>query len=447
MKEPLDPLLESALTEAHYTKDILLGHGAIGELPSLIRHRFRSHGTIVIADTNTFNAAGKRIRKMLKDVGLSAGEPFILNATGLHATMPHVTEVQNFLSQHPTAVPLAVGGGTINDLVKLASHNLDRQYVCVATAASVDGFASYSASIDVDGHKQTVFCPAPLSVVADLDIICNAPTELNSAGYGDMLAKFPSGVDWILADALDVELIDPTAWQLVQQHISEWTSNPTGIIQADSTALRNIFTGLAMMGVAMDLYQGTRPCSGAEHQFSHLLDMTNHTHNNLIPLHGIKVGIGTIATTKLQEKLLQNFDPSTIDIPTLKSNWPSLQNAIAKGQSYFNSPTLKAIVEKEFTSKYFDADQLEYKLTVLKYNWPALKYRIEKQHVPTSEIKSKLAAAGCPTSPLDIGLSFERLKQLYRQSYYTRSRFTILDVAVMLNQLDNWVDEIFASPW
>src|SRR5690606_4192942 len=114
------------------------------------------------------------------------------------------------------AIPIAVGAGSINDLVKLAAHQCDRPYLAVATAASMDGYTAYGASITYRGSKQTFDCPAPKGVVADLDVMAAAPPVLNASGYADLIAKIPAGADWILADALGEEPISQFPWDAVQ---------------------------------------------------------------------------------------------------------------------------------------------------------------------------------------------------------------------------------------
>ncbi|QQE12398.1 sn-glycerol-1-phosphate dehydrogenase [Planctomycetota bacterium] len=450
MHEPLNKQIEQALQLATYTKDIFIGRGAIGELPSFIHKRYPNQHAIIIADENTWIAAGKRIHKMLREVNLidraADRGSLILSPDQLHAEMSHVNEVQNFIDQHDNIVPIAVGGGTINDLTKLAASNLDLTYICVATAASVDGFGAYSASIEVQGHKQTIYCPAPLAVVADLDVICEAPHDLNAAGFGDLLAKYPAGVDWILADAVNIEPIDQTVWNLTRDELDIWTDDPEGIAKNKDTAIRNLFNGLIMQGIAMDVYQDTRPCSGAEHQFSHNLDMTNHRHHGDITLHGFKVAIASIAMSKLHDHLL-NADLSTFDINKRLESWPTLDQAIAHGQSLFPSQILKDIVAKEFPKKYQSYDQLKKILTTLKSNWPDIRNRALKSHIPPETLKQKLAAAGCPTNPEQISVPFPQLKALYEQAYHTRARFTALDITVMLDQLNNWTTQIFNEPW
>ena len=92
--------------------------------------------------------------------------------------------------------------------MKLAAHRTGRQYLCVATAASMDGYTAYGRRSRTTGSKQTFDCPAPRAVVADIDVIAAAPPELTASGYADLLAKITAGADWIVADALGVEPID-----------------------------------------------------------------------------------------------------------------------------------------------------------------------------------------------------------------------------------------------
>ncbi|QDU34401.1 Glycerol-1-phosphate dehydrogenase [NAD(P)+] [Poriferisphaera corsica] len=450
MQEPLNLKLSEALTEANDTKSLSIGHGAISELPRILRRYFRGQRAVIVADENTWRAAGDRVHKILLDVGLSAHhddhDRLILDSEDLHAEMRHVEAVQSYLESLTNHVAIAVGGGTINDLVKLAVSQLGRSYVCVATAASVDGFGAYSASIEVDGHKQTIYCPAPLAVVADLDVICRAPKALNAAGYGDLLAKYVSGIDWIFADAAGVEAIDEHVWGLTRDEIDLWTGKPKGVNAGDSEPIRNLFNGLIMQGIAMDVYQDTRPCSGAEHQFSHNLDMIGHRYHGEIPYHGMKVGIGSIAMTKLQEKMLA-FDPSELDIDKRLADWMDKETATQRGQDLFEQPKLKEVVGKEYPKKHMNAAEARVMIDKLITHWPETVLRAKPWHLGSAEYQARLKAAGCPIHPEEIGVSLDFVKSLYFKAYHTRARFTALDVAVLLGKLHDWVDEIFNEPW
>src|SRR5208283_4601417 len=96
-------------------------------------------------------------------------EPFIFGRD-IYADEEHVRQLTESLRAH-SAIPVAVGSGTVNDLTKLAAHQANRKYMVVGTAASMDGYAAFGASITTEGSKETIDCPAPRAVLADLDVM------------------------------------------------------------------------------------------------------------------------------------------------------------------------------------------------------------------------------------------------------------------------------------
>ena len=105
-------------------------------------------------------------------------------------------------------VPIAVGAGVINDLVKYAAYRKGLPFMSVATAASMDGYASGGAPLSKNGFKHTIACVPPRVIVADSHILATAPAPMAGWGYGDLAGKIPAGADWIIADALRVEAMD-----------------------------------------------------------------------------------------------------------------------------------------------------------------------------------------------------------------------------------------------
>src|SRR5207247_6674712 len=153
-------------------------------------------------------------------------------------------------------------------------------------------YTAYGASITAKGSKQTFDCPAPQAVLADLEVIASATAGMNAAGYADLVAKIPAGADWIVADALGIEAIQPAVWDTVQERLHAWVDSPEKIAGNEPDALRRLVYGLMMSGFAMQAARSSRPASGAEHQFSHLWDMQHRRHNGVAPSPGCKVGIG-----------------------------------------------------------------------------------------------------------------------------------------------------------
>ncbi|MDD4590942.1 MAG: iron-containing alcohol dehydrogenase, partial [Parabacteroides sp.] len=207
--------IDKALKVACDTKALLIGSGVLSQVTPIFKKQFPGKKAIIIADTNTFAAAGKRVSEYLRQDKIEQDDPFIFEAKGLYAEYNFVNILIDYL--HKTeAIPIAVGSGTINDLVKLSSYLSGRRYMNVGTAASVDGYTAYGASITKDGAKQTFSCQAPLAWLGDTDIICQAPAEMAASGYADLFAKVPAGADWILSEALGIEPIDRNIWDMVQ---------------------------------------------------------------------------------------------------------------------------------------------------------------------------------------------------------------------------------------
>lgn len=433
--------VEEALRAARETRALVIGDDAIESVPRVFREQFGNQTAVIVADTNTWRVAGNAVSAALQNAGVPSIEPFVFPDEDLYAEFRFVERLEESLKQH-SSIPIAVGSGTINDLTKLAAHRTGRSYLCVATAASMDGYTAFGASITYQGSKQTFDCPAPTAVVADLKVIAAAPVAMNAWGYADLLAKVTAGADWILADALGVEAIDPLSWNIVQGGLREATANPAGVHQGERVAIEGLVNGLMLGGFAMQSTKSSRPASGAEHQFSHLWDMQHHTCNGSAPSHGLKVGIGTLAVTALYEHLLKyGFDD--LDIEQCCAAWPDEVSWAQCANDLFQDVELRTVAVREIRAKYSQQDQLRQQLEKLRIVWPDLRERLQAQLIPFADLEAMLTTAGAATKPEQIGISRQRLRDSYRQAFFIRRRFTVLDLAVRTGQLDTSLSVLF----
>lgn len=435
---PASPLLQRALAAASDTRFLEIAPGALAAVPRIFREAFGPRHAILVADPNTYRVAGRTVESALRSAGIPLRPAAILDDPHLYAEWTFVEQVDAALAGHD-AIPIAVGSGTINDLVKLSAHRAGRQYLCVATAASMDGYTAFGSSITAKGSKQTFDCPAPRAVVADLDVIAAAPREMTASGFADLIAKIPAGADWLVADVLGVEKLDPVAWDFVQTNLRAWCAEPG----------RGLIEGLLMTGFAMQAMKSSRPASGAEHQFSHLWDMQHHTHNGSPPSHGFKVGIGTLAVTCLYEFLLTQ-DLAQIDFDRALAAWPAdADEAERAARAHFDIPELADKAALETRTKYLPRPALRAELQRLQSEWPALRKRLRDQLIPSAELVRLFEKAGAPTAPEQIGISRPRLRDSFRQAYFIRRRYTALDLAARAGLLDPALDHLFGpgGPW
>jgi glycerol-1-phosphate dehydrogenase [NAD(P)+] len=433
-------LIERALKAALDTRFLAVESGVRHRAASIFSTMFGTRETIIIADGNTYQAAGRDVEAGFLRDNRPLRKPFIFGPH-IYANIECVQELVAVLGAS-NAIPVAVGSGTINDLTKLAAHQTNRPYMVVGTAASMDGYSAYGASITVAGSKDTIECPAPLAVLADLDVIALAPKEMNAWGYGDLMAKVVAGADWILADAAGVEPIDPPVWETVQGLLRSWIGSPDAIAASDPNALKHLLNGLVMSGFAMQSCLNSRPASGAEHQFSHLWDMQHHTFEGKVPSHGFKVGIGVLASLALHEDLLRR-DLHKLDIDAAVRNWPSINELEQNANKLFGAGALEKRAIEETRAKYVSGDALRIQLKRLKDNWTELRAKLIEQLIPFAELRDMLRRAGCPSEPMQIGISPARLRQSYQQCCYMRRRFTILDVMQRLGIFDTALQNIF----
>jgi glycerol-1-phosphate dehydrogenase [NAD(P)+] len=439
-------LIERALKAARDTRYLAVEQGIRHRTASTFSSVFGSREAVIVADGNTYGAAGRDVEASFLRENRPQRKPFIFGPH-VYADDQCVRELVAALRSH-VAIPVAVGSGTVNDLTKLAAYQTNRPYMVVGTAASMDGYAAFGASITTEGSKNTVDCPGPQAVLADLDVIARAPKVMNAWGYGDLMAKVVAGADWILADAAGVEPIDAPAWETVQSLLRSWIGSPEAIAASDPSALRHLVYGLVMSGFAMQATLSSRPASGAEHQFSHLWDMQHHTFQGVTPSHGFKVGIGVLASLALYEDLLSR-DLHTIDIEAAVRAWPSMEGLEQRIHNLFGPGALENRANQETRAKYASGEALRGQLNRLMENWAELRTKLLAQLIPFGELRDMLRRAGCPVDPRQIGISLERMRLSYQQCCYLRRRFTVVDFAQRLGVFDSVLDNLFGpqGPW
>jgi glycerol-1-phosphate dehydrogenase [NAD(P)+] len=435
--------INAALQGASDTRRVLIDTGALTAVDEIFAQCFDTQAAVVVADDNTFTVAGRAVDRRLRAAGRTVAEPIVFPGTPtLYADFANVLTLEDKL-RAVDAVPIVVGSGTLNDLTKLASHRVGRQYMCVGTAASMDGYTSFGAAITKGGFKQTMACPAPRALLADLDVLVHAPPQMNATGYGDLLGKVTAGADWLLADALEVEPIDRRAWPLVQDSLREWTGRPDQVRAGNPQAIENLFEGLIMAGVAMQVSQSSRPASGSEHRFSHLWEMQALGYGHPAVPHGFKVGVGTIAAAALYERVFAR-DLTTIDIEERCAAWPTREQIEFMVLRGHDIAQLAENALEETLAKYIAPEELRQRLRLIQARWPAIRDKLQHQLMPAKQVRELLEAAGCPTNPSAIGVDLMTLRESYWLARTIRSRYTVLDLVYETGVLEACVAELFA---
>lgn len=434
--------IEKALRIATDTKTFEMGSGLLGTVPEVFAKHFPGREAVIIADCNTWEAAGVRVWEAFENSGI-AHTRFIIPDRKFHAEWKYVDMVDEVLDR-TGVVAVSVGSGVINDLCKLTAHHHGQSYVSVATAASVDGYSSFGASITYKGLKQTFECPAPVAIVADIDVIAAAPKNMTAAGYADLAAKIPCGAEWMIADLFGTEPIQADAWHVLQDCLDEMLDNPEGVASADPQAIASLFEGLTLSGIAMQAARSSRPASCTDHLFSHYLDMTGYRFNGELQSHGFQVAIGTLTMCAFFDEFLK-MDLSALDVEKCVEAWPSLEEEQARARRIYEGFIDSELGVREISRKYADREGVRTQLEKVRDNWPELRKKYRAQVYTFEKMQRLFKIVGAPSDPSDIGLSRKALKDIVPFAQLMRYRINLLDLAKRACIYDALVDKVFGK--
>ena len=240
---------------------------------------------LIVTGSKTGEIAGKTVKAILESEGLRVETLRVESAT-----MWDVRAVEERIKTLKPQVVLGVGGGTKIDIAKLSSARQGTPFISVPTTASHDGIASPLSSIKGLEKPYSVMAQAPIAIVADTNVIKQAPFRLVASGCGDVIAKFTAVRDWKLAHEEVGEYYGEYAASLALMSAELVIQNAKHSRPENEEGLRVLLEALISCGVAMSIAGSSRPCSGAEHLFSHALDMIKPNSS----MHGERCGVGTI---------------------------------------------------------------------------------------------------------------------------------------------------------
>ncbi len=415
------------------TRFCRIGTNICVELPEIARQLWPEREFIIVADETTWKVAGEQVATILQQNAIRASKPFIFPAKPeLHADYTQVTALVPTLHNRNI---IAVGAGTINDLVKRASFEAGCDgYLCLATAPSVDGYTSAGAALTVSGYKKTLPCPAPKAILADTDILAEAPMPMLAGGYADLAAKLTAGADWHIADTLQLQPLDRFAWNLVQKDLRRWLAAPELLLRRDRHAVERLFTGLAFTGFAMQYFLDSRPASGAEHLFSHIWEMQDLKYQGASPSHGYKVGIGTLMATALMQETF------SLPAPLLQKTMARIPPLTTKEreqqirQVFQEFPSLDEVLHVAM-DKFLTGQQLQQRRQMILQNWPEMSRKARRQLLSFRELKRRLQTLNCPVQPGEIGVNQQQFLDAIWGAGMIRKRYTILDLLLDLGLL------------
>jgi len=271
-------------------RNVVVGHGVLAEAVDVVADLHLSGRPLVVTSPTPNEVAGEELVERFRDAGYDPAVVVIEDAS-----FGAVEEVVAAAESADPGLLVGVGGGKAIDIAKMASDELDVALVSVPTAASHDGIVSGRASVPEGDTRHSVAAAPPLGVVADTEILADAPWELTTAGCADIISNYTAIKDWRLANRLKGVEYHEYAAALAEMTAELLVENADAVRPGLEESAWMVTKALVSSGVAMSIAGSSRPASGAEHLFSHQLD-------RLAPdgaLHGHQVGVGAVLTEYL----------------------------------------------------------------------------------------------------------------------------------------------------
>jgi glycerol-1-phosphate dehydrogenase [NAD(P)+] len=290
-------------------REVVIGRGVINQVGKVCCELDCGKVPLVLADEITINIAGETVLASLADEGF---QPFKLIITD--STLEQVKVVEKKIRESNISIVLGVGGGKSIDVAKVSAMNSNIPFVSVPTAGSHDGIVSPRASIKKPTIPHSIPAKPPQAIIADTEIIAEAPYRLLASGCGDLISNSTAVMDWELAHKLRNEYYGEYAASLACMCSKLIIERANQIRLGMPGSVRIVMEALISSGVSMCIAGSSRPASGAEHMFSHALDRIHIKQGTMSPaLHGEQAGVGAIMMMYLHG-----------------GNWKDIKNALQK---------------------------------------------------------------------------------------------------------------------
>lgn len=360
---------------------------------------------VVVADENTYSAfksAGGKIDGTAITKAIFPAKPVLVPDEAAIATVEKTLDEQ-------IEVIVGIGGGTVNDLCKHIAHTHGLYYIYVATAPSMDGYASDGAALILDGMKVTLKARPPHIIICDTNILCNAPIELIRAGVGDILGKFSCLNDWRLAHIIKGEYFCNEIYTRVYNCAKQVADNGQRIVNREPLAIKQLAQALIDVGVEMSYAGSSRPASGSEHHLAHFFEIYSLEHGKQHRPHGIDVGCAAYFTALLREKIIESSTEPSFDFCP-QSHFEPLEQLLSRAYEGIRQLQDRVGLHGNATGNY-DMTQIK---------------GVLKQAPTAAETAKMLTAAGLAPNSLVEFYGKETVKNAIKYGKELKDRFTVL---------------------
>ena len=410
--------------------EVVIGCGVVNRLPEFVKKYGKR--PFVVADVNTYAAAGEKVCAILQAAGIPYGS-FVFRERALEPDEHAVGAA--FMHFDPSCdVVVGVGSGAINDICKILSNISGNPYIIVATPPSMDGYASATSSMSRDGVKVSLNSRCADVIIGDTDILKTAPVHMLRSGLGDMLAKFVSIAEWRIAHIITGEYYCEEVAQLIRSAVKKCVDNGSGLLKREDAAIEAVFEGLVIGGVAMAYAGVSRPASGVEHYFSHVWDMRGLEFGTTVDLHGIQCAMATCKAVELYEKVMAitpDWEKAKTYVESFDlESWNSQLRA-------FLGTSAETMIDLEKKEGKYRKETHEARFRLIEKNWDGILQILREELPDYSKLCKLLDDMGISRDLGTIGVDPECAKMTIRATKDIRDKYVLSRLAWDLGILED----------
>ena len=401
------------------TSKVYIGSGEIEKIAERLSD-YSAMNVFLLADKNTYTVAGERAAHLLQEAGIAV-VTYLFEEDRPIPDQANVGLAVMKLPKNCDAV-IGVGSGVINDISKIVAATAKLPLVCVATAPSMDGYASATSSMEMKGLKISLPSKAPDTIIGDLDVLAAAPERMLSSGIGDMLAKYVSICEWRIAHIVKEEYYCEHVASIMRTALQNCVAVADRLLKRDKDAVRAVFEGLVLSGVATEYAGVSRPASGVEHYVSHVFDMRGVSFGTTVDMHGIQCAIATLLAIELYEKL-RKYTPdrdradkffAAFDYAKYSSK---LTGFVGQGARY--------MIELEKKEQKYSLSQHNKRLDKIVNNWSSILKIIDEELPSAEQFKAIMKAINLPFSFEGIGIEKELIPVAFEFTKDIRDKYAL----------------------
>lgn len=419
-----------------FESDVIIGKGAIDKLPNVLKN-FTAKKVFIVADKNTYKAAGVCACDVLKQNDISFSK-YIFKSEHLEPDEYSVGLAAMNFDESCDAI-IGIGSGVINDISKIMADISEKPYIIVATAPSMDGYASASSSMSMDGVKVSLKSKCADVIIGDIDILKNAPARMLISGIGDMLAKYISICEWRISNIITDEYYCEAIASLIRDALKRCVENANGLLNRDEKAIEAVFSGLVLGGIAMNYAGISRPASGVEHYFSHIWDMRGLEFGEKVDFHGIQCAVGTMYAAKIYEKI-KNYVPDREK--ALKFVQSFDYNAYKQILKDFLGKGAETMIKLEEKEQKYSVKEHKKRLEIIIRNWEKIIKIIEEEIPSVIELEKLYDKLGMPKTAKEIGIDEGIVPKTFEVTKDIRDKYVLSRLCWDLGIIDDVKEEM-----